>query len=456
MNNEKNDTIAAISTNIGRSGIGIIRVSGALSSYVAQKILGNIPKARYAHYSSFKNIKGIVIDKGIAIWFKKPNSFTGEDLLELQGHGSPLALKILLKEIISIPNIRIAQPGEFSKRAFLNNKLDLTQAESIIDFINASSIQEIRAAVNSLQGFFSNFLKEIIHLIKKLRINLESIINFPEEDISHLSDQNIHNQINSIHKKLINLYKKASENHLTTANTKIVIAGFPNAGKSSLFNTLLKYEAAIVSKISGTTRDVLRENIYIDEKQVSIVDTAGLNFLSKNEIEKIGIKKACNEIKTADHIFFVIDAYTTKPNYQIEKICPEFSVIFNKVPITIIHNKIDLTQEKEEIIKINNRYVIRLSTYTGKGIKILYQYLKKNILFKNTNCNFFVRERHLNLLKKASNEIIKAKNNSQYNYYELIAEDLRLSENLLNEIIGKHISRDEILTDIFNSFCIGK
>ncbi|BBU79581.1 hypothetical protein EIMP300_09810 [Escherichia coli] len=318
-----NDTIVAQATPPGRGGVGILRISGLKAREVAETVLGKLPKPRYADYLPFKDADGSVLDQGIALWFPGPNSFTGEDVLELQGHGGPVILDLLLKRILTIPGLRIARPGEFSERAFLNDKLDLAQAEAIADLIDASSEQAARSALNSLQGgavhraspirifAFSARVNHLVEALTHLRIYVEAAIDFPDEEIDFLSDGKIEAQLNDVIADLDAVRAEARQGSLLREGMKVVIAGRPNAGKSSLLNALAGREAAIVTDIAGTTRDVLREHIHIDGMPLHIIDTAGLREAS-DEVERIGIERAWQEIEQADRVLFMVDGTTTE------------------------------------------------------------------------------------------------------------------------------------------------
>jgi tRNA modification GTPase len=305
------DTIAAQATAPGRGGVGIIRVSGPDVMAVAKVILGKVPKVRKAEYLPFHNVKHQLIDQGIALLFKGPNSFTGEDIIEFQGHGGPVLLDMLLKEIISLNNVRMAKPGEFSEQAFLNDKLDLTQAEAIADLINSSSEQAARCALNSLKGDFSVLIDEMVTKTINLRMYVEAAIDFPEEEIDFLADKKIVTDLKTIIEQVENVQQQAQQGSIIREGMRVVIAGKPNAGKSSLLNALSGKESAIVTNIAGTTRDVLTEQINIDGMPLHIIDTAGLRE-SGDQVERIGIERAWQEIKQADMVLLMQDSTTIK------------------------------------------------------------------------------------------------------------------------------------------------
>ena len=338
------DTIAAQATAPGRAGVGIIRVSGPQAIAVAQAVLGRVPKARVAEYLPFLAADRSVLDQGIALYFPGPNSFTGEDVLELQGHGGPVLLDMLLRRILQITDLRIARPGEFSERAFLNDKLDLTQAEAIADLIDASSEQAARSAMQSLQGEFSRQIHALVEKVIYLRMYVEAAIDFPDEEIDFLSDGKVSGDLADIRTDLTQIQKQATQGSILREGMKVVIAGRPNAGKSSLLNALAGREAAIVTDIAGTTRDVLREHIHIDGMPLHIIDTAGLREAT-DKVEQIGIERAWQEILQADRVLFMVDSTTTAAIDPAE-IWPDFiAQIPPELGISVIRNKADLTGE---------------------------------------------------------------------------------------------------------------
>ncbi|MEX9802397.1 tRNA uridine-5-carboxymethylaminomethyl(34) synthesis GTPase MnmE [Proteus terrae] len=450
------DTIVAQATPPGRGGVGILRVSGPKAALVAQTVLGKLPKPRYADYLPFRNDDNSVLDQGIALFFPNPNSFTGEDVLELQGHGGPIILDLLLKRILQIPGVRIANPGEFSERAFLNDKFDLAQAEAIADLIDASSEQAARSAINSLQGAFSSHINEMVESLTHLRIYVEAAIDFPDEEIDFLSDGIIEGKLNAVIAELDDVRAQAHQGSLLREGMKVVIAGRPNAGKSSLLNALAGREAAIVTDIAGTTRDVLREHIHIDGMPLHIIDTAGLREAS-DEVERIGIERAWKEIEQADRVLFMVDSTTTDATTP-ENIWPEFMARLPKtLPVTVIRNKSDLTGENVEITAQGNYPMIRLSARDGMGIELLRDHLKEAMGFNsNTEGGFLARRRHLQALNTAAEHLQQGHEQLVYaKSGELLAEELRLAQQALSEITGEFTS-DDLLGRIFSSFCIGK
>jgi tRNA modification GTPase len=450
------DTIVAQATPPGRGGVGILRVSGRAASQIAQEILGKLPKPRYADYLPFRDVDGSTLDQGIALWFPGPNSFTGEDVLELQGHGGPVILDLLLKRIISLDGVRIARPGEFSERAFLNDKLDLAQAEAIADLIDASSEQAARSAVNSLQGAFSNRVHHLVEALTHLRIFVEAAIDFPDEEIDFLSDGKIEAQLNTVIGDLDAVRAEARQGSLLREGMKVVIAGRPNAGKSSLLNALAGREAAIVTDIAGTTRDVLREHIHLDGMPLHIIDTAGLREAS-DEVERIGIERAWNEIEQADLVLFMVDGTTTDAT-EPAQIWPEFMArLPETLPIVVVRNKADITGETLGMTEVNGHSLIRLSARTGDGVDLLREHLKQVMGFNhNMEGGFLARSRHLQALELAAEHLIRGKDQLLgARAGELLAEELRMSQQALSEITGEFTS-DDLLGRIFSSFCIGK
>ena len=450
------ETIVAQATPPGRGGVGILRISGPLSEQVAKEVLGKTLKPRFANYLPFKDIDGSVLDQGIALFFKAPNSFTGEDVLELQGHGGQVILDLLLKRILQIKGIRLARPGEFSEQAFLNDKIDLAQAEAIADLIDASSEQAARSALKSLQGEFSTKVHQLVDELIYLRTYVEAAIDFPDEEIDFLADGKIEAHLNQIIAKVAEVQSQAKQGSLLREGMKVVIAGRPNAGKSSLLNALAGRDAAIVTDIAGTTRDVLREHIHLDGMPLHIIDTAGLRTAT-DEVERIGIERAWQEIDQADRVLFMLDSTTTDETLP-EKIWPEFmSRLPPSIPVTIIRNKADISGEAEGIHTENGYTTITLSAKTQQGIQLLKEHLKESIGYQTvTEGGFLARRRHLEALKQAAQHLQQGHIQlTQFYAGELLAEELKMAQNALSEITGQFTS-DDLLGNIFSSFCIGK
>jgi len=450
------DTIAAQATATGRAGVGIIRVSGPAVSEVASAILGKVPKPRTAEYLPFLDQQKQTLDQGIALYFPGPNSFTGEDVLELQGHGGPVLLDMLLRRVLDIKDVRIARPGEFSERAFLNDKLDLTQAEAIADLIDASSEQAARSAMHSLQGEFSRKIHDLVEKVIYLRIYVEAAIDFPDEEIDFLSDGKVAGDLADIISDLAGIQKQATQGSILREGMRVVIAGRPNAGKSSLLNALAGRAAAIVTAIAGTTRDVLREHIHIDGMPLHIIDTAGLREAT-DKVEQIGIERAWQEIEQADRVLFMVDGTTTNATSPAE-IWPDFmSRLPKDLGLTVIRNKADLTGETTGASQDGDYPVFHISAKTNSGIEQLRDHLKACMGFDaNTEGSFIARRRHLDALERAAEHL--AIGDAQLHNHlagELLAEELRLTQQHLNEITGE-FSSDDLLGRIFSSFCIGK
>ncbi len=449
-----NDTIAAVATPPGRGGVGIIRVSGKAAGKIAEQILGHTPKPRYAHYGAFLNSENNVIDEGIALFFPGPNSFTGEDVLELQGHGGPVILEMILEQVVQL-GCRLARPGEFSERAFLNDKIDLTQAEAIADLIDASSREAARSAVRSLQGDFSKAVHHLVEQLIQLRIYVEAAIDFPEEEIDFLSDGKVEADLRFVIAQLLDVNKTANQGSLMREGMTVVIAGRPNAGKSSLLNALAGHERAIVTDIAGTTRDVLKEHIHLDGMPLHIIDTAGLRD-APDAVERLGVERAWIEIENADRILLMVDATETEAT-EPELIWPDF---IHRLPenakITVVRNKVDKTGEVPGLVP-SAVPVLRISAQTGTGIDDMRQHLKQLMGFEGQHeSGFIARKRHLEALRKAElaldNGLAQLLGSAAG---ELLAEDLRAAQNALNEITGE-FSPDDLLGRIFSSFCIGK
>ncbi len=450
------DTIAAVATAQGRGGVGIVRVSGPLALSIAEALSGRTPRPRHAHYGPWRDAEGQVLDEGILLFFPGPHSFTGEDVLELQGHGGPVVLDLLLDRCLALGG-RQARPGEFSERAFLNDKLDLAQAEAIADLIEASSAQAARNALRSLQGEFSRRVHELSEQLIQLRIYVEAAIDFPEEEIDFLADGHVLRQLEAIRAYLAEVQRTAGQGALLRDGMTVVIAGRPNAGKSSLLNALAGREAAIVTDIAGTTRDLLREHIHIDGMPLHVVDTAGLRD-TEDQVERIGVERALKAIEEADRILLLVDSSAAEADDPFA-LWPEF---LDKRPaperVTLIRNKIDLSGEPAGLQQGADGHVtLSLSARSGAGLELLREHLKTCMGYQQTaESGFSARRRHLEALHQAAAHLDHG--HAQLTLAgagELLAEDLRQAQQALGEITGA-FSSDDLLGRIFSSFCIGK
>ena len=442
------DTIAAIATPPGNGGVGIIRISGTLVPEIAKQLLNKPLIPRYAQFSPFIDGDGGIIDSGISLYFPAPASYTGEDILELQGHGGAVVLDMLLRRVISL-GARLANPGEFTERAFLNDKLDLAQAEAVADLIESSTEQSVRSAQKSMQGEFSNQINELVTELTELRIYVEASIDFVDEEIDFLTDGVVEKRIVNLLQRIQQIQKTAQQGRLLRDGMTVVLVGKPNAGKSSLLNALAGHEAAIVTDIAGTTRDVLRERIQLDGMPLHIIDTAGLRD-SENSIEKEGIRRAHLEIQKADKILLLIDAREAESD-ELLKTLP------THIPITKVFNKIDLLNIEPEIKQTEEGFNCYLSIKTGQGMSLLRHHLKESVGFNEATDNVFIaRRRHIEAIRAGSEFVESALSQLQINQAgELVAEDLRHAQMRFSEITGK-VTSDDLLGKIFSSFCIGK
>ena len=444
----KSDTICALATAYGQSGIGVIRVTGPLSKSISKKILHQDLQPRYAYYGSFFDNDNNLIDQGVAIAFPGPNSYTGEDVVEFQGHGGVSVIRKLLETIISL-DVRVAEPGEFTKRAFLNGKMDLVQAEAVQDLIQSSSEESALSAVRSLTGEFSEKINQILSELISLRVFVEATIDFSDEEIDFLESHEVSSKLYSLKLTLLNILESANQGAILRDGIHVAIAGKPNAGKSSLLNSLTKQPSAIVTDVAGTTRDVLKETIQIDGMPIHIIDTAGLHN-SDNIIEQEGIRRAHTEINNADVVLLVYDASDKSVDLSI---LPE-SV--KDKPKIVIKNKIDLTGSKTGIQKIQNNPEISISAKNGDGINIVRKALADFAgLNSNTEGVFLARKRHIIAINETLSFINSAISQLDGGASELVAEDLRQAGMHLGQITGE-FSSDDLLGQIFSSFCIGK
>lgn len=452
------DTIAAQATPSGRGGVGIIRISGinalSITLQLCQRDQNFTP--RYAHFCRFHNAEKQVLDEGLVLYFPAPNSFTGEEVVEIQGHGGPVVMASLLKRVMEL-GARVARPGEFSERAFLNDKIDLAQAEAIADLIDSASEQAARSALRSLQGAFSDRINVLVEQMIALRMYVEAAIDFPEEEIDFLGDGKVLQDLDAIRAQLNNVLQEASRGVLLKEGMKVVLAGKPNAGKSSLLNALSGRDSAIVTAIAGTTRDVLREHIHLDGMPLHITDTAGLRE-SPDEVEQEGIRRAWAEIRAADRVLMLVDARETGTETDPEKIWPEFvRELPDRARLTLVINKIDLVDKAPAFLQTQSAPVIQLSAKTGNGVDLLRDHLKTVMGYGGEGeGSFTARQRHIDALQKARQAVEQGRAQLvQSGAGELLAEDLRLAQEYLGEITGR-FTPDDLLGRIFSSFCIGK
>jgi tRNA modification GTPase len=444
------ETIVALATPSGKGGVAVIRVSGKKTKNIITKITKSTLKPRIATLTNFFG-KNDVIDHGLALFFEEPNSFTGEDVLEFHCHGSIIVVELLIQRIVEL-GCRLAAPGEFSQRAFLNNKIDLVQAEAIADLINSNSVLAAQASIRSLQGKFSSKINQIIQEITDLRIFVEASIDFPDEELELLEDQKVLDSYKSILKKVEKLIEYSYIGNKLRDGIKIVLAGPPNVGKSTLLNVLSGKDIAIVTDIAGTTRDVMRSQIDLHGVAYDLSDTAGIHETS-DFVEMEGIKKAKIELEQADHLLWITDPYHLNNFQELEKL---LSSIDNKLlDITVVVNKNDIQDVR--VTDFSKYTVISISAKTGDGLNGLKTYLRDCYKSHHSTEGLFIaRTRHIESAKKAykvlNNGLLQL--NTQKTL-DLIAEDLKYAHNYLGEITGA-ISSDDLLGKIFSSFCIGK
>ena len=444
----RSDTIVASATAPGRGAISIIRLSGPKSTEIAKALSGKSLKPRIATFGSITS-NDEIIDTGIWIYFVAPHSFTGEDTVEFQGHGGPVVIQTILKLMTAL-GARLAAPGEFSQRAFLNGKIDLTQAEAISDLINASSISAVKAANNSLQGQFANHVNVIVTELISLRTQIEAHIDFPDEDIEPSSIEAFSSTINHIKNDLNTLIASANDGVKLNRSAEIVLIGEPNAGKSSLLNALAKEPLAIVTDIPGTTRDLIRHDLLIDGLEIRITDTAGIRS-TDDVIENEGINRAINALQTADLVLCLFD----ERHHKISEDTVRNLVGNTQTPIGLLRTKIDI--QVDPIENHTNYPLLEISAKTGHGLTDFRNWLLEKLsLTTHSQTPFLARQRHLEHLKQAKDYIEAATHHHlAIETIDLIAEDLRLTQNALSEITGTFTS-DDLLTSIFSTFCIGK
>ncbi|WP_028450208.1 tRNA uridine-5-carboxymethylaminomethyl(34) synthesis GTPase MnmE [Chitinibacter tainanensis] len=439
------DTIAAIATAPGRGGVGVIRISGRNLSALIAGLIGRELKPRFAHFARFKAADGAVLDEGLALLFPNPASFTGEDVLELQGHGGPVVMSMLLKRCIEL-GARHAQPGEFTKRAFLNGKLDLAQAEAVADIIDAQSEAAAKSALKSLDGAFSREVHKLVDELITLRMLVEATLDFPEEDIDFLEAADARGKLAGITAQLEHTLATATQGKLLREGMHVVLIGQPNVGKSSLMNALAGEDIAIVTDIAGTTRDTVRELLSIDGVPLHLIDTAGLRE-TDDTVERIGIERTWAAVEKADLALLLLDSregVTAHDQHILAKLPPKLKVLR-------VFNKIDLTGEVPGVVAEDE---IHISAKQGIGLRDLKDKLLKQIGWQGINDDVFIaRERHLTAIRTAREHLHTA--DAAYLQIEILAEELRLAQNSLNEITGEFTS-DDLLGVIFSRFCIGK
>ena len=442
------DTIAAIATASGAGGIGIVRVSGQLCEAIAKQILGHCPTPRHAAYLDFKQSNGDLIDRGIAIFYPNPHSYTGEDVLELQAHGGTALMQILLARCIAL-GARQAEPGEFTRRAYLNDKIDLAQAEAVADVINASTIEAAQSAMRSLSGEFSQAINALLHQLIDLRMYVEACLDFPEEEIDFITQGRVAEKIASNQQTLATIFNKATQGAILREGIYIVLIGQPNVGKSSLMNALAGEEVAIVTPIAGTTRDAIKSAIQINGVPLHLIDTAGLRE-TDDEVEKIGIARTYRATETAHIALLLVDSTTGIGEAEksiLDRLPQEIDKIW-------VHNKIDVSRETAKIEMLNHEAHIYLSAKTGDGLHLLKQHLLEKVGYQqNAEGVFMARARHLVALNTVQVHLQNAAN--QIDSAELVAEELRLAQEALSSITGE-FTPDDLLGEIFSKFCIGK
>ena len=448
------DTIIAVASAPGRGAVGVIRVSGSRVPVIAAGILGELPPARHARYSRFLDAQGSSVDEGLAVYFPAPASYTGEHVLELHGHGGVRIIDMVMQRLLEL-GCRLARPGEFSERAFLNGKIDIAQAEAIADLIDAGTAAAVRAAVRSMQGEFSARIAELRSQITGLRAYVEAAIDFPDEEIDFLPAEALGKRLSAIFAAFESITAAARQGALLREGLNVVIAGLPNAGKSSLMNRLAGEDAAIVTDLPGTTRDVLRRLVHLDGLPLNLSDTAGLRAAA-DVVEAEGVRRARSEIARADRVLYLIDAGAMDPG-RPDQWAGELLQLPGGMPVTLVFNKIDLSGAPPRIDAGASPPQVFLSARTGAGMDLLRSHLKDAAGYRETESGALAaRRRHLDALDRARRHVQAAAdilNNSRA--FELFAEDLRLAQQALGEITGEFTSED-LLGEIFGSFCIGK
>ena len=445
------DTIVALATPLGKGGIGVVRVSGPIVDVITNNLTGGIPKERVATFTQFMDAKGSPIDQGLALFFRSPRSFTGEDVLEIQGHGGPIVMNLIVERVREL-GARLARPGEFSERAFFNDKIDLSQAEAIADLIDSASNQAATSAMRSLSGEFSKKIYRITESLIELRVFIEAAIDFPEEEIDFLDDPRIGNGLEELIEEITDLKLQANQGALLREGISIVLAGRPNAGKSSLMNRFTGTDTSIVTEIAGTTRDVIDEHVHLDGVPIRLIDTAGLRE-GDDPIEIEGVRRAVREIDQADYVLVVVDLDSHR-----EDLKDHVELLLQEIPqnasYLVVLNKADIWQP--EAVDLGREYILT-SALTGLGIDTLKDRLKEGIGYSSgmEGC-FIARSRHLEALQRGLEAVLKGKAlYSDNKAGELLAEELNHCQQALGEITGEFTS-DDLLGRIFSTFCIGK
>lgn len=448
------DTIIAVASAPGRGAVGVVRVSGPGVPAMAAGILGGLPPARHALYSRFLDAQGRSVDEGLALYFPAPASYTGEHVLELHGHGGVRIVDMVMQRLLEL-GCRLARPGEFSERAFLNGKMDMAQAEAVADLIDAGSAAAARAAVRSMQGEFSARIAELRSQITGLRTHVEAAIDFPDEEIDFLPAAVLGGRLAAIFAAFESITAAAHQGALLREGLNVVIAGLPNAGKSSLMNRLAGEDAAIVADLPGTTRDVLRRLVYLDGLPLNLSDTAGLRAAA-DVVEAEGIRRARSEIARADRVLYLIDAGAIDAG-RPDQWAGELLQLPSAIPVTLVFNKIDLSGAAPRIDAGASPPMVFLSARTGAGMDLLHNHLKAAAGYRETESGALAaRRRHLDALDRARRHVQAAADIlGRARAFELFAEDLRLAQQALGEITGEFTSED-LLGEIFGSFCIGK
>lgn len=450
-----NDTIAAIATPPGRGGVGIVRVSGSLCKDICMQITAKIPTPRMAIYTPFLDKQGGHIDTGLCLFFPGPNSFTGEDVLELQGHGGPVILDMVLRRVLEL-GARISRPGEFSERAYRNNKMDLVQVEAVAELINATSEQAATAAARSLQGIFSKKINALVEALIRLRLYVEASLDFPEEDIDFLADSLVVESLQSLDREITSIHDDARLGALLSEGINAVIIGQPNVGKSTLLNSLTGQDTAIVTPIAGTTRDTIKAQINLDGVLLNIIDTAGLRETT-DIVEQQGIKRTKQAIELADLILLVTDR-SEQEQASVLQLYPELTgMVKNSAQIVTIVNKIDQRGTAPYVKKIGNASQVAISAQSGLGLDLLRKHIRELVgaTHNPEGGIFLARRRHLDAISRAQNFVTTALQQLAQRTGELLAEELRGAQHALSEITGEFTS-DDLLGRIFAEFCIGK